>query len=600
LSAIQELYRSLAKLGARGTLLLIAAKQAKKGRIVRLLQNSVGNAILKIASAPADAAPPSESELAVITEKAEAMLRDENFFFTFIYKTKDIPDVWNFDPLEEKYWPKRHYEETRVHSADTPRDVKIVWEINRFKDLPILALAAYCTKEKKYADEIERRMLSWIEGNPFGKSVNWSSPLELAVRGISWTTSLRLLSMAGFSLHKNELISSAIWQHAAYIRAALSTDKIVRSNHLIGETAGLYILSSFFDFPEANEFRILALNLFQDSVLKQTYSDGVSKESSGWYHSFVTDFADVVQRTALNNDDLLSEDFQARFEKMSIYRNSIYATDGAIVKFGDFDNGKAIDLASGWRSLVFGASQFETTETRNIFSEAKHIAARIDTNYLFVRSGEFGWGGAGFSSHAHDDILAPVLYMHRQPILIDPGTYVYNGDPENRDKFRVAQAHNMIIVDGKMGVGTKSSFGWDKVRPPASIDFFTETEEEIIAEASYGEYKGEHLRRYTLTKERFVLEDHFEMKGRHTLESHFHFHPRWRVEKQGEKKFLLHDFRAHEFLFELIEGEGEFEVAAYDYSSSYMEKSPAHKLLFRSIHGSLTGHYRFEITRASR
>jgi uncharacterized heparinase superfamily protein len=90
------------------------------------------------------------------------------------------------------------------------------------------------------------------------------------------------------------------------------------------------------------------------------------------------------------------------------------------------------------------------------------------------------------------------------------------------------------------------------------------------------------------------------MKRRCELEFHFHFHPRWRVEKQGEKKFLLHDFRAHEFLFELIEGEGEFEVAAYDYSSSYMEKSPAHKLKFLSVHSGQTGHYRFEITRASR
>ena len=102
-------------------------------------------------------------KIPVIIERADAMLADENYVFTFIHHLKNISDPWNYDPLENKYWQKKRYEETRVHSPESPKDVKIVWEINRFKYLPLLAEAAYLTKEKKYVDEIQWRLLSWID-----------------------------------------------------------------------------------------------------------------------------------------------------------------------------------------------------------------------------------------------------------------------------------------------------------------------------------------------------------------------------------------------------------------------------------------------------
>ncbi len=597
---ISNIKLAIKRLGIGGTLILLAQKRAKKQRLIKLLQTYPGVAKLSkvvVRTFPSDSEEtsrtdrnvrPTEEEIATITERADEMLRDDNYFFTFIHHLKGIPDPWNYDPIEKKYWQKKNYEETQVHSGDTPKDVKIVWEINRFKYLPLLAQAAYATKEKKYANEVEARILSWIDDNPFGGSINWSSPLELAIRAISWTASLRILAAAGFDISKNEKITRSIWQHAAYLNAELSTDKIVRSNHLIGETAGLYILSSFFAFPEAVFYRIRAKKILTDSILKQTYADGASRESSGWYHTFITDFADLALRTADTIGDNFDVECTQRFRLMTSYRNSIILPDGDAVKYGDIDFGKAINLPTKWKEMVFGENTLTSGERKNYFETANHVTAMLGKNYFFIRAGDFGWGGDGFSSHAHDDFLSPILAMDGVNILVDPGTYVYNGSPEERDAERSASSHNGVIISDSESQTTnheprlKLSFGWIKTRPNAYIESCFTSENEITAQAIYGEWMIEHQRKFILTNNSFTLEDHLHFQANRSLEWNFHFHPRWRLEKISPQKFTLRDYVNNYYEFELSGIDAELELLQYDFYPSYMRKSKAWKLRMRS------------------
>jgi hypothetical protein len=577
MSAFGNVKLALKKIGLRSTILLIAEKSAKKRRLAKLIKSRHGAANL-IGLGTDRKINPTDEEIITIIERADEMLRDDNYVFTFLHSLKNISDPWNFDPLEKKYWPKKQYEETNVHSAESPKDVKIVWEINRFKYLPLLAEAAYITKDSKYITEIQWRILSWIEDNPFAGSINWSSPLEIAIRGISWAATLRILSLAGFNLAKNEAIAKSIWEHAAYLNAELSTDKIVRSNHLIGETAGLYILSSLFDFPEAIFYKLRAKKILTDSILEQTYSDGGSKESSGWYHTFVTDFADLALRAANETSDNFDEKFTDRFVHMQIYRNSIILPDGDPVRYGDCDFGKAINLSSKWKDLVFGENIFVTKERRDHFEISEHITAQLGKNYFFVRAGDFGWGGDGFSSHAHDDFLSPILALNTVNILVDPGTYAYNGSPEDRDRERIANYHNGPIISNGNTPHLKPSFGWAKTRPAAFIRHFESAENTIKAHAIYGEWIGEHDRYFTLTSDQFIVEDHLDFNSEKKLEWNFHFHPRWRLEKISPSKFALHDFRNNHYEFELNGIAGELEVLPYEFAPAYRQKSKAWKI----------------------
>ncbi|MEP7233923.1 MAG: alginate lyase family protein [Ignavibacteriota bacterium] len=578
MTTLQTLNLSIQKVGILGTLRLVNEKRRKRKRLSILLGGPSGFATL-LSNEGSPKPDVDEKEQVTILERAGEMIDDENYFFTFLHHLKGISEPWNFDPIEGKYWNKKPYEETKLRSQDSPKDVKIIWEINRFKYLPLLAEAALASGQMKFVDECEARILSWIDDNPFGATINWSSPLEIAIRGISWVAALRILSLAGFDISANEKIRESLWQHAAYLNAELSTDKIVRSNHLIGETAGLYILSSFLDFPDAVFFRLRAKKILTDSILKQTFSDGASREASSWYHGFICDFADLALRTASELNDQFEKDFEDRFEKMVVYRNSILLPDGDLVKYGDCDFGKAINLSSKWKDAVFGKNPIASNETKNYFPVADHLTGRIDKNYVFVRGGEFGWGGSGFSSHAHDDFLSPIVALDGINIIVDPGTYVYNGSPESRDPERQAMAHNGLIIGENTGAIPKSGFGWQKVRPNAKIEYLSQDSSQITAEGSYGEWNLEHKRLFVLSQTEFRLEDHLEFQTERSVEWNFHFHPRWRVEKISPSKIALHDFRDNHYSFELSGVEGELEVSRYEFFPAYMQKANAWKVV---------------------
>ena len=262
-------------------------------------------------------------DLEGIIAKADGMLHDENTFFTFRYHLRGIERRWEFDPLEKKYWPRRHYTEKQLHSADTPRDVKIVWEINRFTDLPTLGQAFALSGEAKYADEAVRRMLSWIDGNPFASTINWASALEISIRLISWTVTVALLhqSSGAYSVPAADetKIGRSIYEQARYLAADLSTDKVVPTNHLIGEAAGLFVIASLWKFPNCKRYAERANGILTREMLRETFDDGVTREATSWYHQFVTDFCDLADRVGAATGNTFDERFRARLADMKAF-----------------------------------------------------------------------------------------------------------------------------------------------------------------------------------------------------------------------------------------------------------------------------------------
>jgi len=67
--------------------------------------------------------------------------------------------------------------------------------------------------------------------------------------------------------------------------------------------------------------------------------------------------------------------------------------------------------------------------------------------WLSVRCGSIGQDGNG--GHAHNDQLAVELVLDGEPLLTDPGTYLYTPLPHCRDEYRSVMAHAAPRVEGR-------------------------------------------------------------------------------------------------------------------------------------------------------
>jgi hypothetical protein len=473
---------------------------------------------------------------------------------------------WNYDPDDKKEWEKKIYDERRITYPVSPKDPKIVWELNRHQYFFILAKAFYLTGDEKYAAEVFSHMTGWIKENPFGIGINWASPLEISIRLINWIFAIDLLQESlCFSEHK-DIIHKSIYSQIIYLSKNLSIDRVVRTNHLLGELAGLFFASMIFKFRGGDKLRKKALSLFEKELNRQTFEEGISREQSTSYHRFIVDFMILIFITCQRFNIDISERFGQKLERMLEYLMYITMPDGKIPAIGDSDDGRGFKLSSDdfwnmrshlssgcvlfnrgdmkfvsqkfyeesyWLLGNNGLNKFDSILPHpplnliNGYQEAGHYIIRSswekEADFLFIRAGEFGMGGDGFSSHSHDDLLSPIICLSGQSILVDSGTYVYNGNDLERNKFKSSRAHN--IISWKNGISQpKQNFGWTKTYNAKLLSAYFDNKIlrfEFNIDAVPG-YKRAVT--YDKIKRSFIIEDHFD-RSFDNLEWRLHFSP---------------------------------------------------------------------------
>jgi hypothetical protein len=150
----------------------------------------------------------------------------------------------------------------------------------------------------------------------------------------------------------------------------------------------------------------------------------------------------------------------------------------------------------------------------------------------------FDCGGLGIlaGGHAHADALSFTLFSHGRELLVDPGTFVYNGSPEWRGYFRSTRAHNTVVVDGLDQSEQAGTFRW-KTHFHSRV-----TEQYIMPDIEYveGEHDGYarlaqsviHRRRLVhVAPECWIVVDDFRGSGEHRFDFHYHFAPDVRLSK---------------------------------------------------------------------
>ena len=233
-----------------------------------------------------------------------------------------------------------------------------------------------------------------------------------------------------------------------------------------------------------------------------------------------------------------------------------------------------------------------------MFRESGYTAARVqDGMSLTFDHGSLGM--APLYNHGHADALSVTVALDGDALLVDPGTYRYNGEPLFRKYFKGTRAHNTVTIDGLDQAVQETGFLWSH---PYGVQLTRceEHDDGTSIEAVHDGYSRlphpvRHRRALTVSRRYgLILQDCFEGSGIHDYDLHFHLHPDakaefqdgwWRIAR-GERSLFVGIREGGEFRW--IRGQENPPMGWY--SPAYGVKSPSGVLQCRrrGIPGEVT------------
>lgn len=484
---------------------------------------------------------------------------------------------WHRDPITGQTWERQFWADYRPEHDPKGRDSKRIHELNRHQHLPRLAKAWWLTGNERYASEAVSQLNGWIDQNATHRGINWQSSLEIAIRSISWMWTMFLLQESpSFDRVSAQRIGDSLFGQLEHVFRHTSRYSSPNT-HLIGEASALFIAGMVFqDHPRAAQWLEHGAAVLAGEAEAQVLNDGVHGELSSYYHCYALDFYLQVQVLADRNRYRLPDPVRERVFKMLRFLAHLTRPDGVVPLIGDDDGGRALSLTAGtYRSfndgLCLGAILFHQGEwkqqARGFFEESlwflgsgaydeyldlecvtppENHAHFPDAGYTIQRTGWgvydsqliFDHGGQGMCTggHAHADALSLSLFGGGRELLVDPGTFAYNGAPEWREYFRSTQAHNTVEIDGRNQAESGGTFRWN-TRWSAKAGFHAERDGIRYIEGEHDGYlalaEGVIHRRRLLhvSGEYWLVADDFRGAGLHTFK--FSFHPGPDVESGG-------------------------------------------------------------------
>jgi hypothetical protein len=135
--------------------------------------------------------------------------------------------------------------------------------------------------------------------------------------------------------------------------------------------------------------------------------------------------------------------------------------------------------------------------------------------------------------HGHSDGLSVQLWIDDFPVLIDPGTYIYNGSPGWRKYFKGSSAHNVLQFNGLDQSKPLGSFRWVS-SPGISLAKAESLEEQFYLSGTIklaGVTWTRHV--FTLSDDAFVILDDIKCVSMTQVEMNLVFDPSWRECQDG-------------------------------------------------------------------
>lgn len=343
-------------------------------------------------------------------------------------------------------------------------DARTIWEINRWAEMTRLAMHGWLNEDPEAMRTAQLWLEDWCDRNPPGIGINWTSPLEAALRlmNFCWFDALIRAAPASRNLIKAQdaLAVRIVPLHAGWIWRYRSSGSSA-NNHLLGELAALTLAArrwpglAFVSCTAEEAWRKL-----ETEVLKQFADDGGSREQALHYHLFAFEMAWQAARAMGCREG-------PAWERLALAGRFFCAMihPAAPWDFGDCDDAQAVpctlrrSAAAGewkaWFQGESGAVQFWLGESPLPLTATADSAEAL--HWLVFRASGMAvcdawpWklrvdasplGFGKLAAHGHHDALHVSIWDGDEALIIDPGTGGYYAAKELREELAGWGAHN--------------------------------------------------------------------------------------------------------------------------------------------------------------
>ncbi|GCL65109.1 hypothetical protein AQPW35_41900 [Rubrivivax pictus] len=452
--------------------------------------------------------------------------------------------LWTLDPCTGKSWPgsERYCFDIAYRLERGIGDVKYVWEFGRLQFLPLLAADAALNGCTPSLEAVGSAIDSWYENNPPFRGIHWAELLNVAIRAINL---LVALSLCGDRLRPATLgRARAMLAAHARLLALFPSLHSSANNHLVAECAAEYLIAvAVPELPDAGHARAAARAQLVTQCLKQILPDGWPAEQSPSYGAFTAEFILLASVVAEAASEPFATEVAQRLDAFAMHVVALANRHGVVPPLCDNDEGRV--LTSGeheadypmsiaaaicavhgralageglpglrLRDAIFGRPGLGPTPVMgtSLFADG---GCSVDRRQVAGRACllTFDHGPLGYLSiaaHGHADALSVTLDVDGDPMLVDPGTYLYHSGGQWRDWFRSTRAHNTLNLQGADQSTMAGPFNWS-----AKADARLESTGGQAAWPWRASHDG-YMRRFGLRHERTIvaLDDGYQITDR--------------------------------------------------------------------------------------
>lgn len=337
-------------------------------------------------------------------------------------------------------------------------------------------------------------------------------------------------------------------------------------NHLLENAFSLVFTACY--LQDRTMFR-QAEKLLKRELEEQILQDGGHFELSTMYHQVLTyrllDVINMVRACHLGGAKESLPYLEDKATRMLGWMENMTFSTGGFPLFNDAAHG----IAPTPGEILAYAARLGLQPAVSSLSDSGYRKFTGPRWEMFIDAGQPG--PSYQPGHAHCDALSFVLNANGKEILVDTGTSVYGGNPQQRQLERGTAAHNTVQIDGK-----EQSEIWGEFRIARRAQVRLERDEDNCIQASHNGFyfKGKsHTRSFQKVNDTEIcIHDtvHFSKTGLN--KAFFHFHPDVRFKVTGSEVI----FEDGQLSFE---GGTEVKVTAAVYSPEFGKSYPSRKVV---------------------